>query len=207
MNINYKVFNPLNLSQELNLDYCANMDIEIRLPIRFNYYEKNLIKRAKYYGYNIFDKNDPFYNDACTKFTYDNMDISLSERQNLLNLTGKNLCIPGCNYSNFDIDNMKSICKCKNYINSFIDNSVSNNNKNKDEDEDELINFKSTPYNNKNKDEDDYFIDNISKYSNINIIKIVKCIEKISFSYNYGLYLQLFISFFIVIVVYSYNST
>ena len=100
-----------------------------------------------------------------------------------------------------------SICKCKNYINSFIDNSVSNNNKNKDEDEDELINFKSTPYNNKNKDEDDYFIDYISKYSNINIIKIVNCIEKISFSNNYGLYLQLFISFFIVIVVYSYNST
>ena len=89
------------------------MDIEIRLPIRFKYYEENLIKRAKYYGYNIFEKNDPFYNDVCSKFTYDNMDISLSERQNLLNLTGKNLCIPGCNYSNFDIDNMKSICKCK----------------------------------------------------------------------------------------------
>ena len=49
------------------------MDIEIRLPKRFNFYEENLIKKAKYYGYNIFDKNDPFYNDVCSKFTYDNM--------------------------------------------------------------------------------------------------------------------------------------
>ena len=70
MNINYKVFNPLNLSQELNLEYCANMDIEIRLPI-FNNYEERLIEAAKKYGYNIFDKNDPFYNDVCSKFNYD----------------------------------------------------------------------------------------------------------------------------------------
>ena len=80
MNINYKVFNPLNLSQELNLEYCANMDIEIRLPIRFNYSEERLIEATKKYGYNIFGKNDPFYNNVCSKFSYDYMDISLSER-------------------------------------------------------------------------------------------------------------------------------
>ena len=135
-NISYKVFNPLNLSQELNLEYCTNMDIEIRLPIKFNYYENNLIEAAKKYGYNIFDENDPFYNDVCSKFQYGSKDISLSERHNLLNLTGKKLSLPGCNYSSTDLDTYKGIYKCKNHNNGFIDNYLYKYNPKKDEDDD-----------------------------------------------------------------------
>ena len=46
-------------------------------------------------------------------FFYNNSDISLSERQNLLDLSDENLCENDCNYSNFDIEMLKTICICK----------------------------------------------------------------------------------------------
>ena len=41
----------------------------------------DLIIKTKNLGYNIFDLNDPFYNDICSVFTFNNSDISLSERK------------------------------------------------------------------------------------------------------------------------------
>ena len=35
-------------------------------------YDLDLINKAKDLGYNIFDLSDPFYNDICSIFTYNN---------------------------------------------------------------------------------------------------------------------------------------
>ena len=56
-------------------------------------YHLDLINNAKDLGYNIFNLSDPFYNDICSFFTYNNSDISLTERKNLLNLSDEIFCM------------------------------------------------------------------------------------------------------------------
>jgi hypothetical protein len=102
INVYYEVLNPLNLSQKLNLTECQNNLIEIRLPIKMKEYHLNLIKYTKEMGYDIFNLNDPFYNDICSTFTYNNSDISLSERKNLLDLSHENFCIENCIFTTID---------------------------------------------------------------------------------------------------------
>ena len=73
----------------------------------------DLIREARKLGYNIFDLNDPFYHDICSIFSYNNSDISLSERKNLLDLSDEELCMENCTHINFDIKTLKIICLCK----------------------------------------------------------------------------------------------
>ena len=54
-------------------------------------------------------------------FTYNDSDISLSERKNLLDLSDEKLCMNDCNNTNFDIKTLRSICQCK--INKIIGNN------------------------------------------------------------------------------------
>jgi hypothetical protein len=105
----YEFFNPLNLSQKLDLNLFSQNYIEIRIPNSLKQYKIDLILKVKNSGYNIFDLNDPFYTDICSVFTYNNSDISLSERKNLLDLSDEDLCLVGCNYSNIDIKTLKTI--------------------------------------------------------------------------------------------------
>ena len=81
MDVYYEIYNPLNFSQKLNLDVCKDDLIEIRIPVMFKKYELDLINKVEELGYNIFDLNDKFYHDICSKFIYNNSDISLSEKK------------------------------------------------------------------------------------------------------------------------------
>jgi hypothetical protein len=104
MDVYYEIYNPLNFSQKLNLDVCKSDLIEIRVPVTFKKYELDLINKVKELGYNIFDLNDRFYQDICSIFIYNNSDISLSERKNLLDFNNKKLCMDSCNYINIMIN-------------------------------------------------------------------------------------------------------
>ena len=179
MNSYYEIHNPFNFSEKLNLDICQNKTIEIRAPIQMKKYHLDLINTVKNLGYNIFDLNDPFYTDICTVFSYNNSDISLSERRNLLNLSNEIYCMHNCNFTNIDINTMRSICQCNaNY------SELNNNEKNNLTEKDEYIYdmFKSSL--------------NFSKSSNI---KVVKCFKIIFISShlkkNYGFYLMLLTNF------------
>ena len=88
-------------------------------------YHLDLINNVKDLRYNIFNLSDPFYNDICSVFTYNNSDISLTERKNLLNLSYEIFCMINCNFTNIDINTMKSICIC----NSNSNYTEINNNK------------------------------------------------------------------------------
>ena len=137
----YELFNPLNLSEKLDLNFSSNELIEIRIPLALKQYKMDLIVNAKNLGYNIFDLNDSFYNDICSIFTYNDSDFSLSERKNLLDLTDEILCMSSCNHSNFDIKTLRSICICKIGFNSRYDNTIKNDkniNKQNSEDNDFL---------------------------------------------------------------------
>ena len=96
MEVHYDLFNPLNLSTKLDLNICFLNYVEIRIPMNLKQYKMDLIMKTKNLGYNIFDLNDSFYNDICSVFTYNDSDISLSERKSLLDLSDENFCMTNC---------------------------------------------------------------------------------------------------------------
>ena len=110
--LNYVLFNPLDLHQKLNLSLISEINIEIRLPNTLKKFNLDLIIKTKSLGYNIFNLNDSFYNDICSVFTYNGSDISLSERKKLLDFSDDNLCLVGCDYTNFDINTLRPMCSC-----------------------------------------------------------------------------------------------
>ena len=193
MDVYYEVFHPLNLSQKLDLDICDSKYVELRLPIVLKEYKLDLITNTKELGYNIFDLNDSFYHDICSVFTYNNSDISLSERKNLLDFSNEKLCIDGCSFSNIDIVTLRSICTCE--IHKF----------NNSYEEDYTVDM------NNNTSGDENLVDVLKKtidVSNALNIKVVKCFEKIFtlkiFTENYGFYISFFMNLFnIIIIIFS----
>ena len=190
MGIYYELFNPNNFSEKLDLNLCSKQNVEIRIPINIKQYKIELILKTKSLGYNIFDLNNSFYNDICSVFTYNDSDISLSERRHLLDLSDENLCMVGCNYSNIDINTLRSICICK------ISNANANDTSESKDDKNNINIADNNFLNSLTKDLD------ISKASNI---KVVQCFEiifgKKLFTENYGFYIMLFMNFFNIITL------
>ena len=184
--LNYHLFNPLNFSQKLDLNLLPQNYIDIRMPITLKQYKMDLIIKTKNLGYNIFDLNNSFYKDICSVFTYNDSDISLSERKNLLDLSDEILCLNNCNYYNYDIITLRSICLCE------IGNDTEQTDIKKDDNPEDKYFFYLLKTN----------ID-ISKSSNI---KVVKCFSKIFkidlFKENYGFYIILFLIVFNLIVLF-----
>ena len=162
IDIFYELFNPKNFSQKLDINLCSQNYIEIRLPLALKKYKMDLVLSTSNLGYNIFNLNDSFYNDICSIFTYNNSDFSLSERKLLLDLTDENICVQaGCNFSDFDIVTLRTICECK------IGNDINNESLNEIE-----IN---------NNEEDNIFKilkENIN-FSQASNIRVVKCFSKV----------------------------
>ena len=189
MEVYYELYNPLNISQKLDINYCSNNIIEIRTPIVLKNYEKDLILKTKEMGYNILNPNDSFFTDICSVFIYNDSDISLSERKVLLNLSEENFCMDGCNQTNLDIVTLRSICLCKieneNNISYFSDEKI---NVQKNE-ENNIYNM---------------ITENIdfSKASNIRVVKCFSIIfSKKLFTENYGFYIMLFMNIFNILTL------
>ncbi len=192
MEVSYELYNPLNFSEKLDLNLISKNYIEIRIPMNLKEYKMDLIKKTKDLGYNIFDLNDSFYNDICSVFTYNNSDISLSERKNLLDLSDEILCMENCNYSNFDINNLRTICICKININNNEKDSVENKGNIKNSENNDLVNLIT-----KNID--------FNKASNIKVVKCLSIIfQKRIFTQNYGFYIMFLLNIFnIIILIFS----
>ena len=125
----YKIF--LTNGEEIDVNNLfPEIEIIIEKEIKF---EKKLENNTKLAydlikkGINIFDINDPFFNDMCYSYQDENgNDVTLKSRkedyfQNIL------VCINGCQYMGLntaDNENYKIICKCK--ISSLIINNSSN---------------------------------------------------------------------------------
>ena len=76
---------------------------------------KEINKKLNSYGYNIFDQNDSFYNDICTKYTTENgTDITLSDRRtDIYDLVSNiSLCQKGCNFEYYNSITKKAKCNC-----------------------------------------------------------------------------------------------
>ena len=190
IDLHYELFNPLNFTQKLDLNLLPVNLIEITVPNDIKKYKMDLIIKTKNLGYNIFNPNDSFYNDICSVFTFNNSDISLSERKTLLDLSDENLCITGCNYSNFDLKTLRSICLCKigsEKNNTIIENVINEEIKQENEHLFNLI-----------KENID-----ISKASNIKVVKCFSIIfSKNLFKNNYGFYINFFMILFNIVIIF-----
>ena len=80
-NIYYEVINPTT-KQKLDLSICDKEKIIINIPTALSDYTLELYKNMSDLGYDIFDKNNIFYNDICTIFTSNyTTDVILSDRR------------------------------------------------------------------------------------------------------------------------------
>ena len=174
--LHYEFFNSSNLYKKLDFNITSKSFIEIRLPKNLKPYKMDLILKTRDSGYNIFDLNDSFFNDICSVFTYNNTDFSLSERKTLIDLSDEVLCLNRCNYSNYDIKTLRTICLCKIGFDE-NDKTSENQNANNKNGDDNLVSLIKT-----NMD--------FSKSSNFKVVKCTSIIfRKNLFLENYGFYI------------------
>ena len=110
----YEVYNPENLVK-LDLEVCKDDKISINVPVNIDPEIKTLYDSLNQSGYNIFDKNDSFYNDICATYTSINgTDMLLSDRKKDIYSTSKSqvMCQNGCELKSYDSTTKKAKCDC-----------------------------------------------------------------------------------------------
>ena len=111
--IQYEIFNPYTY-EKINLDICKNEEIIISVPVNLTTETEELYNNLNKYGYNLFDSNDSFYNDICTKYTTsNNTDITINDRKNDYYLkNNRTMCQTGCEFEFYNSTKKKAECKC-----------------------------------------------------------------------------------------------
>ena len=113
--VQYEVFNPETYRQ-LNLDICDNILINITIPAKIDNETLFIYEKLKGYGYNLFDSDDKFYNDICTKYTTESKtDMLLSDRKNDIfsKYGNKTICQDGCYLGSYNNNLEEATCQCK----------------------------------------------------------------------------------------------
>jgi len=99
--IEYKVYN-YKTKQNLNLDICKDMKINISIPVIID--ENNLFK---------YNSSHEYYNDICYPYTTDNnTDIILKDRRDEYKKNNMSLYEINCKYSKYDYNTKKVECEC-----------------------------------------------------------------------------------------------
>ena len=152
--------------KKIDLEYCKDINIEIIYPIDDPYsinYEK--VKEMSKEGIDIYNINDPFFNDICFPYSINGKDIILEDRRNII-YQNINICKDNCNYNKINYETKTVSCNCDTSYNYF-DLTRTNTEKNK-------VNIK------------DIFS---NKFKNLNI-NILKCFNLImnfnNLKYNIG---------------------
>lgn len=108
-----KVYNPLTMEEIDFKKICYETQITFKIPTNSD--KINITKYAEFlklYAINIYDPNDPFYNDICFAYNDTQGDMTLSDRRSLINQGVQVQCgDPKCNFTGFD-QNYYAICKC-----------------------------------------------------------------------------------------------
>ena len=107
----YQVFDIR--ANELALSVCDNQGgIEVSYPI-VNSTNVNITlgQQMKEEGFDVFNREDQFFNDICVPFSVDNADVSLKDRVNDF-YQNVSFCDDGCVYEGVDYDTNRVKCKC-----------------------------------------------------------------------------------------------
>ena len=111
--VEYQILNPEN-GQVLDLAKCDIVKVNIYVPVTFDNNTFNLLKQSIEQGYDIFNPNDPFYNDICTPYnSLNNTDMIIKDRKIDIYDPNLTLCEEICEYKSFDINTLKVNCECQ----------------------------------------------------------------------------------------------
>ena len=171
-NVKIDVYNPYT-KEKLNLSLCENIPIDIFCPMELSMETKQLYDKMNNLGYNMFNINDPFYQDICTPFDSSNgTDILLTDRIDYIYYNEDTKCQSNCEYTEYSMDIKYISCSCS------IDEEVNNEHK------------KSEKFNPKKLYQSFY---EVLKYSNYDIIKCYNMILNIDvISVNLGSIIVIF---------------
>ena len=100
--------------RELNLSVCNSVTITEVKSINTNYEKLNYdfaMKLLKEEGVNIYDPNEPVFNDKCCPLQIDGKDTTLSDRKNKI-LSKVSLCDEGCEMKNLNTETKQVQCEC-----------------------------------------------------------------------------------------------
>ena len=111
-NIQYEIFNPINKTK-MDLSICQSNPFNIYIPIILSKKTQNMYEDLADSGYNLFDINDPFYQDICSTYESENgTDVLLSDRKNDFYSANETMCQANCNFSDYSFESTYLKCKC-----------------------------------------------------------------------------------------------
>ena len=107
------MFNTKYLIQ-LHLSICENDEIDIYVPVDLDSETEDLYNRLNELGYNLFDSNDSFYNDICSKYTTNNnTDMLLIDRKkDIYANNNQTICQNGCEFKFYNSTIKMADCSC-----------------------------------------------------------------------------------------------
>ena len=110
--VDFDVYEPYNKTK-LNLSICDGTPINIIIPVELSEETKELYEKMKESGYDMFDINDPFYQDICTPFDSDDgTDMLLSDRVNFIYNNDDTRCQSNCELSFYSLESQYLNCSC-----------------------------------------------------------------------------------------------
>ena len=111
-NVEYEIYEPYNFSK-LDLSICKEEKINLYVPLILSDETKNIYENMKSYGYDMFNINDQFYQDLCTKYTtLNNTDIPLSARKDYIYNNQDSQCQANCHFSGYIPNSSYINCIC-----------------------------------------------------------------------------------------------
>ena len=118
-NIQYEVFEPINFTK-LNLSICNGNTINIYAKMDLSDETKETFEKMKSMGYNMFNIEDPFYQDICIPYSStNNTDMLLSDRKDYIYNNKDTQCQPSCQFSSYLLNSSYMKCSCD----AIIDNN------------------------------------------------------------------------------------
>ena len=118
--VQLEIYEPYNKTK-LNLSFCQDTSINIFVKAQLSDETKYSYEKLKSLGYDMFNINDPFYQDICTSYTsYGDTDIILSDRINYIYNNDDTKCQPNCKLSKYSEESEYLNCSCS--INEEVNN-------------------------------------------------------------------------------------
>ena len=112
-NVQYEIYNPVTKEKITDFSPCEEEKINIYVPTSLDNKTYTLYEELKNQGYEIFNANDSFYNDVCTKYTsINNTDITLNDRKELFYDETQIFCQEDCEYKGIDLETQHAQCEC-----------------------------------------------------------------------------------------------
>ena len=113
--VQYEVYDLFNKTK-LDLSICRNVSVSVHIPTQLSESTQKLIESLTKLGYDVFNINDPFYTDFCTKYTTEEgTDISLADRKKYIyeTIIKEVQCQENCEFSSYDSESRHLECSCR----------------------------------------------------------------------------------------------